>query len=76
MDTNGDECDSGLEPTPTLATATKPSLGKSVGPALAKAGAAIGKPLNTAQSKATQPDPDNHIVGCAGGMSSTGSDCM
>ena len=67
MDANGDECDNGLEPTPTLATATKPSLDKSAGPALAKVGAAIGKPLNTAQSTAKQPDPENHIVGCARG---------
>lgn len=76
MDANGDECDNGLEPTPTLATATKPSLDKSAGPALAKVEVAIGKPLNTAQSTAKQPGPENHIVGCAGGMDSTGSDCM
>lgn len=78
MDANGDECDIGLEP--TLATATMPSLGRLAGPALGSAlamvGAAIGKPLDTGQSTTKQADPENPILGCAGGTDFTGCDCM
>ena len=75
MDASGDECDNGLEPTPTLTAAAKPSLDKRAGPALAKVGEPIVKPLKTAKSAAEQPNPENLIVGCAGGMDATGSDC-
>jgi hypothetical protein len=76
MDANGDECDSGLEPTPVLMMATKPSLDRRAEPALANAGAAIVKPFKAAKFAGEQTSPENHAVGCAGGADVTGNDCM
>jgi hypothetical protein len=58
-----------------LQLARKPSLDRRIRPALATA-AAIVKPLNATKSAGEQTSPENHIVGCAGGMDATGNDCM
>jgi outer membrane immunogenic protein len=54
----------------------KSSLDKQAEPALANAGAAIGKAFKAAKSAGEQTNPENRIVGCAGGMDATGNDCM
>jgi hypothetical protein len=59
-----------------LNLARKPSLDRRAGPALANARAAIVKPFNAAGSAGEQTTPENHIVGCAGGVDATGNDCM
>jgi hypothetical protein len=59
-----------------LKLARNPSLDRRAGPALANAGAAIVKPFKAARSAGEQTNPDNRIVGCAGGMDATGNDCM
>ena len=59
-----------------LKLARKPSSDRRAGPALANAGAATVKPFKTAKSASEQTDPENHVVGCAGGMDANGNDCM
>ena len=59
-----------------LTLARKPSLDRRAEPALASAGAAIVKPFKAPTSAGEQTNPENRIVGCAGGMDATGNDCM
>jgi hypothetical protein len=75
MDALGMACDNGLEPTPVLMPATKPSLDRRAGPALASTGATI-RPFKVAKSEGEQTSPENRVVGCAGGTDVTGNDCM
>ena len=59
-----------------LKLARKPSSDRRAGPALANAGAATVKPFKAAKPASEGTNPENHVVGCAGGMDATGNDCM
>jgi hypothetical protein len=59
-----------------LTLARKASLDRRTGPALANAGSMTVKPFKAAKSAGEQTNPENHVVGCAGGMDATGNDCM
>jgi hypothetical protein len=59
-----------------LKLARKPSSDRRAGPALANAGAATVKPFKAAKSASEGTNPENHVVGCAGGMDANGNDCM
>jgi hypothetical protein len=68
-----EECDYGLEP--TLTPAIKPNLGKRTGLVLASAGKTSVRP-GKVKSSIQQANPENQIVGCAGGEGTSGNDCM
>jgi len=74
MDASGEECGNGLEPTTTLAPATKPNVGKRTGVALASAGKASVRSVKVAKSAIEQVNPENQTVGCGGGENAS-NDC-